>query len=180
VKSLANQTAKVTEEIAAQIAAIQSATGAAVGAISGIGDTIRAMNEITTMIASAVEEQGAATREIARNIQEARRATSSSMSGWSGIAKTTIRRAKLFKPFNLLWIEEPLHPDNLSGYARVAQSVDTYLAAGEEECTLAGFLRLTDQGKIDIGQLDMTRCGLTQAMKIAKARRRSGPTLHQS
>ena len=84
-------------------------------------------------------------------------------------AKTTIRRAKLFKPFNLLWIEEPLHPDNLSGYARVAQSVDTYIAAGEEECTLAGFLRLMDQGKIDIVQLDMTRCGLTQAMKIAAA-----------
>ena len=84
-------------------------------------------------------------------------------------AKTTIRRAKLFEPFNLLWIEEPLHPDNLSGYARVAQSVDTYIAAGEEECTLAGFLRLMDQGKIDIVQLDMTRCGLTQAMKIAAA-----------
>jgi L-rhamnonate dehydratase len=84
-------------------------------------------------------------------------------------AKTTIRRAKLFEAFELLWIEEPLHPDNLNGYARVSQSVDTYIAAGEEECTLAGFLRLMDQGKIDIVQLDMTRCGLTQAMKIAAA-----------
>src|SRR6185295_7016516 len=57
-------------------------------------------------------------------------------------AKTTIRRAKLFEPFSLTWIEEPLHPDNLRGYARVTEAVDTRIAAGEEEATLAGFTRL--------------------------------------
>jgi methyl-accepting chemotaxis protein len=71
VKSLANQTAKATDEIAAQITAMQAATGDAVGAIKGIGDTIGSINDIATAIAAAVEEQGAATREIARNIQEA-------------------------------------------------------------------------------------------------------------
>jgi L-rhamnonate dehydratase len=88
--------------------------------------------------------------------------------------KTTIRRAKLFEPMKLLWIEEPLHPDNLAGYARVVDAVDTPIAAGEEECTVAGFSRLMQIGKIDVVQIDMTRCGLTQAMKIAAAAQARG------
>ena len=71
VKSLANQTAKATEEITLQIASIQSETGSAVGAIRDIGGTIRQMNEITTTIAAAVEEQNAATAEISRNVAQA-------------------------------------------------------------------------------------------------------------
>ena len=71
VKSLANQTAKATEDIAAQINAIQAATTEAVTAIRGIGSTISKVSEIATSISSAVEEQGAATGEISRNVQEA-------------------------------------------------------------------------------------------------------------
>ncbi|GEO41543.1 chemotaxis protein [Skermanella aerolata] len=71
VKSLANQTAKATEEITSQIASIQAETGNAVGAIRDIGGTIRQMNEITTTIAAAVEEQNAATAEISRNVAQA-------------------------------------------------------------------------------------------------------------
>jgi methyl-accepting chemotaxis protein len=75
VKSLANQTAKATEEITAQVAAMQDATSDAVTAIQSIGGTIGSINEIATTIASAVEEQGAATQEIARNVQEAAQGT---------------------------------------------------------------------------------------------------------
>ncbi len=71
VKSLATQTAKATEEIQATVAAIQSMTGTAVSAIEGIGETVSRMNEITTVVAAAIEEQGAATREIAGNVQQA-------------------------------------------------------------------------------------------------------------
>ena len=71
VKSLANQTAKATEEIAAQIQGIQSATQAAVQAIGGITRTIGEMSHISTGIASAVEQQDAAAREIAQNVQMA-------------------------------------------------------------------------------------------------------------
>jgi methyl-accepting chemotaxis protein len=85
VKSLANQTAKATEEIAAQITAIQTATKEAVGAIQGIGKTIAEINEIATGIASAVEEQGAATQEIARNVQQASAGTSEVTSNISGV-----------------------------------------------------------------------------------------------
>jgi len=67
VKNLAAQTAKATEEIAAQIGGIQGTTEQAVTALRSITVTIERMNEVTAAIAAAVEEQGAATREIARS-----------------------------------------------------------------------------------------------------------------
>jgi methyl-accepting chemotaxis protein len=87
VKSLANQTAKATEDIAAQVNAIQSATGGAVEAIKSITTTISEINEIATTIASAVEEQGAATQEIARNVQQASRGTGEVSSNIVGVTK---------------------------------------------------------------------------------------------
>ena len=75
VKTLANQTGKATDEIAQQIAAVQAATGKAVEAIQGIGRTISEINEISAAIASAVEQQGAATQEISRNVQQAAEGT---------------------------------------------------------------------------------------------------------
>ena len=71
VKTLANQTAKATEDISAQIGSIQASTAGAVGAIARIGATIAEISEIASAIAAAVEEQRAATQEIARNVQEA-------------------------------------------------------------------------------------------------------------
>ncbi|NGX98707.1 MAG: HAMP domain-containing protein, partial [Candidatus Afipia apatlaquensis] len=62
VKALASQTSKATDEISAQVGAIQSATRTSVEAIDGITRTIGKVNEIASAIASAVEEQGAATR----------------------------------------------------------------------------------------------------------------------
>jgi methyl-accepting chemotaxis protein len=70
VKNLASQTAKATEEISAKIAEMQSATASSVTAIGSIGETIMRINEIATTIASAVEQQGAATAEIASNAQQ--------------------------------------------------------------------------------------------------------------
>jgi methyl-accepting chemotaxis protein len=76
VKSLAEQTAKATDEISQQIADIQSATQDSVAAIKEIGATIARISEISSTIASAVEEQGAATQEISRNVQRAAQGTS--------------------------------------------------------------------------------------------------------
>jgi methyl-accepting chemotaxis protein len=75
VKALAEQTAKATGEISQQIDGIQSATQESVGAIKEIGDIIGRMSEISSTIAAAVEEQGAATREISRNVQQAAQGT---------------------------------------------------------------------------------------------------------
>ena len=71
VKSLANQTAKATEEISQQIGSVQAATQEAVAAIREVSTVIEQINEISGSIASAVEQQGAATREIARNVEDA-------------------------------------------------------------------------------------------------------------
>ena len=75
VKSLANQTAKATEEISAKINEMQAATGDSVTAIRTITETIGRIDEIATAVAAAIEEQGAATQEIARNVQQAARGT---------------------------------------------------------------------------------------------------------
>jgi methyl-accepting chemotaxis protein len=75
VKALAEQTAKATGEISTQISGIQAATQESVNAIKEIGDTIGRMSEIASTIASAVEEQGAATQEISRNVQQAAQGT---------------------------------------------------------------------------------------------------------
>jgi methyl-accepting chemotaxis protein len=96
VKSLANQTAKATEEIAAQINGIQQASGTAVDAIQAIGKIIAEIDEISTGIAAAVEEQGAATGEIARNVQEAAAGTqevSTNIAGVNAAAGETGRAA---------------------------------------------------------------------------------------
>ena len=75
VKNLATQTAKATDDIQAQVAQMQSVTAVAVEAIREITETIRRMSDIATAIATAVEEQGAATGEIARNVLHASNGT---------------------------------------------------------------------------------------------------------
>jgi len=70
VKSLANQTAKATDQITLQIGEIQGATQQTVEAIKSISGTISEIDGVASAIASAVEEQGATTREMASNIQE--------------------------------------------------------------------------------------------------------------
>ena len=71
VKSLADQTAKATTEIATQIGGIQQATGQSAEAMNGIASAIREISAVAASIASAVEQQNAATQEIARNVQQA-------------------------------------------------------------------------------------------------------------
>jgi len=70
VKTLASQTARATEEISQQITDVQAETQAAVEAVQSIAGTIARINDLSLTIASAVEEQGTATREIARNADQ--------------------------------------------------------------------------------------------------------------
>ncbi|MBB4287694.1 methyl-accepting chemotaxis protein [Roseospira goensis] len=78
VKTLATQTAKATEDIAEQIGTMQAATREAVDAIQGIVGVIGDINEITTTVSAAVEEQTAATREISESAQSASTSTQES------------------------------------------------------------------------------------------------------
>jgi methyl-accepting chemotaxis protein len=85
VKALATQTARATEEIAAQVRSIQEATASSAEAIGSITKTIGRVSEISTAIASAVEEQGAATQEISRNVQQAASGTQEVAQNISGV-----------------------------------------------------------------------------------------------
>jgi len=70
VKHLASQTAKATEEIADQVSGIQSTSRNAAAALATVHDTIVRADEVVSTIASAVEEQNAATQSIVGNINE--------------------------------------------------------------------------------------------------------------
>ncbi len=71
VKNLANQTGRATDEIAAKITAVEEGTHGAVEAVRAIGHVITEIGEISAGVASAVQEQTAATGEIARNVDQA-------------------------------------------------------------------------------------------------------------
>jgi methyl-accepting chemotaxis protein len=71
VKNLASETAKATEDIAKQIANIQEVTGNAVVSTEDISNTISQLDQLSSTIAAAIEEQTSATKEIARSVEQA-------------------------------------------------------------------------------------------------------------
>jgi methyl-accepting chemotaxis protein len=95
VKNLANQTAKATEEIASQISSVQGATGQAVTAIQDITATISAVSDSSAAIASAVEQQRAATGEIARNVEQAARGTQEVSSNICGVSEAAHEASRI-------------------------------------------------------------------------------------
>ena len=87
VKNLANQTAKATEEISAQITAVQDETKDVVGAIDKITEIIVEINEIASTIASAIEQQGISTQEIALRVARAANGTEQVSANIGGVSK---------------------------------------------------------------------------------------------
>ncbi len=87
VKALAKQTAKATEEIKQKITVIRENTNGAVAAIGGIKGVIDKISQISTEIATAVEEQSATTSEMARNVAEAARGATTISNNIQGVAE---------------------------------------------------------------------------------------------
>jgi methyl-accepting chemotaxis protein len=87
VKELAKQTAKATEDISQKIEAIQTDTKSAVDAIAMISVVIGQINDISTTIATAVEEQNATTNEMSRNVTEAARGATEISKNIAGVAE---------------------------------------------------------------------------------------------
>lgn len=102
--------------------------------------------------------------------------------GFAYDTKTAIMMCEKFKKYNIFWLEEPLHPDNVEGYRRLSESTSIRIAAGEEESSRESFIEFIDKGKIDVVQIDVTRVGgLTEARKIAwDAQIRSLPVANHS
>jgi methyl-accepting chemotaxis protein len=87
VKELAKETAKATEDISRKIEAIQTDTKAAVDAIASISGVIHQINDISSTIATAVEEQNATTNEMSRNVSEAANSSQEITSNIAGVAE---------------------------------------------------------------------------------------------
>jgi len=87
VKELAKQTAKATEDISQKIAAIQDDTKGAVDAIATISGIINQINDISSTIATAVEEQSATTNEMSRNVTEAAKGSTEISQNITGVAQ---------------------------------------------------------------------------------------------
>ncbi len=87
VKELAKQTAKATEDISQKIAAIQTDTKGAVDAIATISAVINQINDISSTIATAVEEQSATTNEMSRNVTEAAKGSTEITQNIAGVSQ---------------------------------------------------------------------------------------------
>ncbi len=90
-------------------------------------------------------------------------------------AEQALRRApRLFGDFALLWLEEPLHEDDIEGYRRLAAAMDGRIAAGETEETQAFFGAMLAAG-VRVIQPDVGRCGgLTVALRLSAQARQAG------
>ncbi|MDR5839108.1 mandelate racemase/muconate lactonizing enzyme family protein [Caballeronia sp. LZ034LL] len=79
-----------------------------------------------------------------------------------------IRAARALTPFNLVWLEEPIIPDDVAGHARIATEGGLPIATGENMRTIWEFKQMIEQGKISFPEPDVTNCGgVTPFMKIA-------------
>ena len=82
--------------------------------------------------------------------------------------KQALKMVDIYEKYGVLWLEEPLVPDDLEGYRELSARANLYIAAGEQESGRLSFQRLIDNGKVDIVQPDLGRCGgITEARKIA-------------
>src|SRR5262247_1309751 len=78
------------------------------------------------------------------------------------------RMIPLLEPYRLRWLEEPVIPDDIAGYAELKAMGRVPIAGGEHEFTLYGFRELIDAKAVDYIQFDTNRVGgITQARKIA-------------
>lgn len=74
--------------------------------------------------------------------------------------KDWIKLARRLEELDVFWLEDFLHPDNVAGYAAIAEATTTLrIAAGEQACGIGEFERLVREGKVDVLQPDLSRCG---------------------
>lgn len=80
--------------------------------------------------------------------------------------EAAITRCEALTPLDVRWVEEPLHPEDLEGYAKLTKAVSMPIAAAETEETIPAFRAFLDAG-VKVIQPDLGRVGLTQGMKLA-------------
>jgi L-rhamnonate dehydratase len=81
-------------------------------------------------------------------------------------ARTALRRAEAFSRYGIEWLEEPLQPGDVEGYVWLRDRSPVPIAAGEGECGREAFRPLIDRRALDVYQVDLSRCGFTDAAYI--------------
>lgn len=81
-------------------------------------------------------------------------------------ARTALRRAHAFAEYKPEWFEEPLREDDVDGYVWLRDRSPIPIAAGEGECGRESFRELIDKKALDVYQVDLSRCGFTDAAYI--------------
>jgi L-alanine-DL-glutamate epimerase-like enolase superfamily enzyme len=80
----------------------------------------------------------------------------------------SIKRARAFQPFDLVWLEEPTIPDDVAGHARIVREGGMPIATGENMRTLWEFKHMIAAGGVTYPEPDVTNCGgVTVFMKVA-------------
>lgn len=87
--------------------------------------------------------------------------------GWS--LPEAARRARLMEELDLTWLEEPLHPEDVEGHARLQAQTSIAIAAGETLFSVAELRRYIDCGAIRFVQADVARMGgITPFLRVAE------------
>lgn len=81
-------------------------------------------------------------------------------------ARTALARARAFADYHIGWLEEPLYEDDIDGYVWLRDRSPVPIAAGEGECGRESFRPLIDRHALDVYQVDLSRCGFTDAAYI--------------
>ncbi len=84
-----------------------------------------------------------------------------------------IEECSALRDFGLVWIEEPLHPDDLEGYRRLCDSSPVPIAGAETEETVKQFVRYLDAG-LEVIQPDLGRCGPGAGMELSRLAQERG------
>jgi len=82
--------------------------------------------------------------------------------------KTALKRAEQFAEFGIFWLEEPLQPEDVEGYARLSAASPVPIAAGEAESRPEEFERLLLEGGLDWIQPDPGRCGISTMVHVGR------------
>ena len=83
--------------------------------------------------------------------------------------QTAIDRLEKLEPYRLLWIEEPLPPQDYPTHVLLRERIRTRIGTGEQEWNVEGYRRLIEAGGVDVVQMDPGRCqGITGSVKAIK------------
>jgi aerotaxis receptor len=178
VKELASQTARGTEEISRQIAEIEEGTRGAVGAVENIGRTIGEIAEVSIAIA-AMEQQAAATQEIARNVAESGAAVREVTSRMAGVSAEVARGGE--KAEQVRGETEAVFGDVSAIQGSLVQMIRTSVAEAErrlearfpvrEPCTLSV------GGQVLAGEMEDVSAGGARVAKVSGLREGQRGTL---